>query len=77
LSDVTDEEGEINKEEEEGRKLKESMGTPKSDNTPTREEFEKLRVSRRQIMKNYHAPWFDEWITGRLPPEESPNAVDF
>ncbi|KAF8501300.1 hypothetical protein JB92DRAFT_3124151 [Gautieria morchelliformis] len=63
LSDVTDEEGEINKEEEE-RKFKESVGTPKLDNTPTREQFEKLRVSRQQIMKNYHAPWFDEWITG-------------
>lgn len=63
LSDVTDEEGEIHKEEEEERKFKESLGTPKSEK-PIREELEKLRVSRQLIMKNYHAPWFDEWITG-------------
>lgn len=65
LSDVTDEEGEINKEEEEERKFKESFGTTKSEK-PLREDLEKLRVSRHQIMKNYHAPWFDEWITGML-----------
>ena len=65
LSDVTDEEGEINKEEEEERKFKESFGTPKPEK-PLREELERLRVTRQQIMKNYHAPWFAEWITGKL-----------
>jgi RNA polymerase-associated protein RTF1 len=65
LSDVTDEEGEIHKEHEEERKFKESLGTSKTEK-PVREELEKLRVSRQQIVKNYHAPWFDEWITGAL-----------
>jgi len=64
LSDVTDEEGEINKEEEAERKYQETFGSPKTEHKPTREDLEKLRLSRHQIAKHYYAPWFEEWIVG-------------
>jgi RNA polymerase-associated protein RTF1 len=66
LSDVTDEEGEINKDDEEDRKYKDSFGSPKSDK-PLQDELEKVRVTRHQIAKHYYAPWFDDWITGKVP----------
>ncbi|GJJ14780.1 hypothetical protein Clacol_009048 [Clathrus columnatus] len=63
LSDVTDEEGEINKEEEEDRRIQEFYKSAKPEK-PTREELEKMRVSRSQISKYVYNPWFEEWIIG-------------
>ncbi|KAF8581111.1 plus-3-domain-containing protein [Ramaria rubella] len=63
LSDVTDEEGEINKEDEEERKYKESFNSPKADKI-TLDDFEKIRLSRHQIAKNYYTPWFEDWVAG-------------
>ncbi|KAF8502950.1 plus-3-domain-containing protein [Hysterangium stoloniferum] len=64
LSDVTDEEGEINKEEEAERKYKETFGSPKAKYKLMQEDLEKLRLSRHQVAKHYYAPWFEEWIVG-------------
>lgn len=65
LSDVTDEEGEISKTEEDEKKFREALQahSPKVEK-PTKEDFEKLRISRHQIVKHYYKPWFEEWITG-------------
>lgn len=63
LSDVTDEEGEINKEEEEDRRIQELYKSSKPDKL-TREDLEKMRVSRSQIAKHFYNPWFEDWIIG-------------
>jgi len=65
LSDVTDEEGEISKTEEDEKKFRDAFQShsPKIEK-PTKEDFEKLRISRHHIVKHYYKPWFEEWITG-------------
>lgn len=63
LSDVTDEEGEINKEEEEDRRIQELYKSSKPEKL-TREDMEKMRVSRSQIAKHFYNPWFEDWIIG-------------